>query len=226
MRYPADCVLPPTNANESISVYNIHNKHHIHIMAPATKKRRRSPYSCADAVTSLLDTLVTKEAEEIAEQPDATPSSTATTASTTVNRPVVLTPQAVQAMMICHEQFLQILAAELAMRAEEDASAADNANAAAADSATGLSVVQSEHVMSALQQLGWEESAPPVVLSSKKSKRAKIILKRAPVPESGPKKGGKGKSRKKKKEWTTEELATQERLLAASKEKLEGQTEA
>jgi hypothetical protein len=185
-------------------------------MAPTTKKRRRSPYGCADAVTSLLDTLVKNEGE----------ASTATT--NTTKRPTVLTPQAVQAMMICHERFLQILAAELAMGAEgEDPSAkttttgtADaDADAATARSATGLSVVQPAHVMSAIQQLGWEESAPPVVLSSKKSKQVKS--QRAPVP----KRAAKERSKKKKKEWTAEELAAQERLLAASKEKLEGQTQ-
>jgi hypothetical protein len=184
-------------------------------MAPTTKKRRRSPYGCADAVTSLLDTLVKNEGE----------ASTATT--NTTKRPTVLTPQAVQAMMICHERFLQILAAELAMGAEgEDPSAKStttgtaDADAATARSATGLSVVQPAHVMSAIQQLGWEDSAPPVVLSSKKSKQAKS--QRAPVP----KRAAKGRSKKKKKEWTAEELAAQERLLAASKEKLEGRTEA
>jgi hypothetical protein len=157
-----------------------------------------------------------------------TGTTTATTATaSTKKRPIVLTPQAVQAMMICHEQFLQILAAELAMGAEgEDPSTKSttagtvDADDATARSATGLSVVQPAHVMSAIQQLGWEESAPPAVLSSKKSKQAK--RQRAPAP----KKAAKGRVRKKKREWTTEELAAQERLLAASKEKLEGQAEA
>jgi hypothetical protein len=193
-------------------------------MAPAPKKRRRSPYGCADAVTSLLDTLVANEA--VAGKRKATPSATATAGT---KRPIVLTPQAVQAMMICHERFLQILAAELAMGAEgEDPSAkspstaADaDADAATARSATGLSVVQPAHVMSAIQQLGWEESAPPVVLSSKQ-KAKKARSQRAPAP----KRVAKGRAKRKKKEWTTEELAAQERLLAASKEKLEGQTEA
>jgi hypothetical protein len=187
-------------------------------MGPATKKRRRSPYGCADAVTSLLDTVVAKEA--VADQSNATPSTNTGTATASTMRPIVLTPQAVQAMMICHERFLQILAAELAVGAEEGISAKSSPNTANTDS--GLSMVQTTHVMSAIQQLGWEELAPPV-LSSKKSKQAKSH--RPPVSSSGPKKGGKGKSRKKKKEWTTDELAAQERLLAASKEKLEGQTE-
>jgi hypothetical protein len=191
-------------------------------MVPATKKRRRnSPYGCADAVSSLLDTLVTNEAA--AEQPDTA----ATTGTASTTRPIVLTPSAVQAMMICHERFLQILAAELAVGAEEGASAkstastaSNTANTAAASS--GLSVVQTTHVMSALQQLGWEELAPPV-LSSKKAKQTR--QQRPPVSSSGPKRGGKGKSKKRKKEWTSEELEAQERLLAASKEKLKGQTE-
>jgi hypothetical protein len=205
-------------------------------MAPATKKRRRSPYGCADAVTSLLDTLVANEA--VSYKRKATPSTTtattatASTAGTSTKRSIVLTPQAVQAMMICHERFLQILAAELAMGAEgEDHSAvkltstttagAADADAASARSATGLSVVQPAHVTSAIQQLGWEELAPPVALTlSEKSKRAKS--RRAPVP----KRAAKARVRKKKKEWTTEELAAQERLLAASKQKLKGQTEA
>jgi hypothetical protein len=192
-------------------------------MAPPTKKRRRSPYGCADAVTSLLDTLVTNEAEA---------STTATAA--TKRRLIVFTPQAAQAMMICHERFLQILAAELAMGAEgEDPSAAQSASTSTADkdaatarSATGMSVVQPAHVMSAIQQLGWEESAPPVVMPSKKSKQAKSQLKRAPVSSSAPKRRAKERVRNKKREWTTEELAAQERLIAASREKLKGQTEA
>jgi hypothetical protein len=190
-------------------------------MAPPTKKRRRSPYGCADAVTSLLDKFVTNEGEA------------STTASAGTKGPIVLTPQAAQAMMICHERFLQILAAELAMGAEgEDPSAAKSASttadkdAATARSATGMSVVQPAHVMSAIQQLGWEESAPPVDLSSKKSKQAKSQLKRAPVSSSFPKRRAKERVRNKKREWTTEELAAQERLIAASREKLKGQTEA
>jgi hypothetical protein len=186
---------------------------------PVTKKRRRSPYGCADAVTSFLDTLVTNEAEAS--------STTATTA--TKRRPFVLTPQAAQAMMICHERFLQILAAELAMGAEgedpsataKSTSATANADAATARSATGLSVVQPAHVMSAIQQLGWEDLAPSVVLSSKNLKQAKG--KRL---SSAPKRAAKERVRKKKREWTTEELAAQERLIAASKQKLEDQAEA
>jgi hypothetical protein len=188
---------------------------------PVTKKRRRNPYGCADAVTSFLDTLVINEAEA---------SSTAATTGTK-RRPFVLTPQAAQAMTICHERFLQILAAELAMGAEggEDPSAGaakstlatGNANAATARTATGLSVVQPAHVMSAIQQLGWEESAPPVVMSSKMLKQAKgkRVL-------SAPKRAAKERVRKKKREWTTEELAAQERLIAASKQKLKEHAEA
>jgi hypothetical protein len=164
-----------------------------------------------------LDTLVTNEAE----------ASSTTETTGTKRRPFVLTPQAAQAMMICHERFLQILAAELAMGAEgedpagaaKSTSATADADAATARSATGMSVVKPAHVMSAIQQLGWEESTPPDDFLSKKLKQAKRV-------PSAPKRAAKERVRKKKREWTTEELAAQERLIAASKQKLEEQTEA
>jgi hypothetical protein len=187
-------------------------------MGPHLKKRRRnSPYSCADAVTSLLDTFVTKQAE--AKQRKTTPSKTrsaATTASASTTRSVVMTPQAMQAMMVCHERFLQILAAELAVGAEEGPSA--KSTAAPKTTASGLSVVQPTYVLSAIEQLGWEELVPPVDLSSKKPKQGR---QRRAVSSSSSKAGVRIRKGKKKREWSADELAAQERLIAGSRERLD-----
>jgi hypothetical protein len=189
-------------------------------MGPHIKKRRRnSPYSGADAVTSLLDTFVTKQAE--AKQRKASPStktrSAATTATVSTTRSVVMTPQAMQAMMICHERFLQILAAELAVGAEEDPSA--KSAATPKTTASGLTVVQPTNVLSAIEQLGWEELVPPVEVSSKKAKQGR---RRPAASSSVPRVAGVRKRKgKKKREWSADELAAQERLIAGSKKRLD-----
>jgi hypothetical protein len=167
----------------------------IRTMAPAraaaNKKRRRTQYGCADAVTSLLDTFIKAE-QQAATTPSTAKRTAKTTATTTTS--TVLTPSAVQAMMICHERFLQVMAAELAVEEEEEEA--------------GLSKVQPTQVLSALQQLGWESLVPPALPPTQ----------RRPVAVEG----GKRKRKKGKHEFSVDMLAEQERLLAASKTKALG----
>jgi hypothetical protein len=166
-----------------------------------------------------LDQFVTKQAAAKQRKVNINPSTTMLTRSA-----VVLTPQAMQAMMICHEQFLQIMAAELATVGEEETkpsakSTKSTTTAAAATTASGLSVVQPTHVVSAIEQLGWEELVPPVDLSSKKTKKGRG--RRSAVSSSSPKAAVKKRTGKKKREWSADELAAQERLIAGSKLRLE-----
>jgi len=106
-------------------------------------------------------------------------------------------PAFVQAVTLCHERFLHVVAAELASASQGDA---------------GVQRVTASHVEAAMRELGMEDLL----------QEAKTVI----AANSGGRKNAQPSkaTRKKKnrsKQFTEEEIAEQERLLASSKDKVE-----
>jgi len=166
-------------------------------MAPPDRKKRprKNTFRCGDAVASWIQVLTAP-----AETPASTSSPNIRSSSGSTTRvATVLTDAAVQALVVCHEHYLQILAAELASKQETES----------------RSVVSKAEVEAALKQLGWEDLIPPAVVASVAASAAA----RPPPPQQS-----LGRSKKKMKHaiWTADMEAEQERLLAASKNRALG----
>ena len=118
-------------------------------------------------------------------------------------------PAFVEAMTLCHERFVRVVAAKLA----SSAAAATTPSGAAAGG--GVQRVGASHVEIAMRELGMEDLL--------REARAAIAASNKGSRKSGkqPRKATR-KRKNRAREFTDEEIAEQERLLASSKSKLLG----
>lgn len=106
-------------------------------------------------------------------------------------------PSIVQAVTLCHERFLHVVAAELVAGAPEGKTRRVNAR----------------HVDAAMRELGMDEVLQEAIAAENRSRPKKDDSKKAAK--------GKRKKNYKTKQWTEEELQEQERLLASSKDRMQ-----
>jgi len=108
-------------------------------------------------------------------------------------------PAFVEALSLCHERFLHVLAAELA---------SNNTNTANG----GVQRIAAPHVEAAMQALGMEDLLQEAQHACNNHDRAK--------PKKPPGRTSTKSKKHQARQFTEEELALQERLLASSKDKV------
>ena len=106
-------------------------------------------------------------------------------------------PAFVEAVTLCHERFLHVVAAELASASQGDA---------------GVQRVTASHVEAAMRELGMED----LLQEAKTAIAANSGGRKSAQPSKATR-----KKKNRSKQFTEEEIAEQERLLASSKDKLE-----
>jgi len=123
---------------------------------------------------------------------------TKTSSSTTTSNDADY-PAFVEALSLCHERFLHVLAAELA---------SNNTNTANG----GVQRIAAPHVEAAMQALGMEDLLQEAQHACNNHDRAK--------PKKPPGRTSTKSKKHQARQFTEEELALQERLLASSKDKV------
>jgi len=106
-------------------------------------------------------------------------------------------PAFVEAVTLCHERFLHVVAAELASASQGDA---------------GVQRVTASHVEAAMRELGMED----LLQEAKTAIAANSGGRKNAQPSKAMR-----KKKNRSKQFTEEEIAEQERLLASSKDKVE-----